>query len=1184
MKQILLVLALALAHFTASAQVTGRISGSVSDSSGAAIPNAQVELFLPGGKSPVLTTATSSGGLFFFAGVRAEFYDLAVSVPGFRKEVIKRLKVDAATELSLPAIKLEVSSVSESVEVSAETSSVQTASVEVATNITNAQIARLPQLNRSPLALISTQAGVGSNGRTNTTINGLRTSFTNVSIDGINIQDNFIRTNALDFLPNLLLMDQVAEFTISTSNTNVSLGNGSAQVNFVTPSGSNNFHGGVNWLNRNNAFRANSWFNNRNGVALPFLNQNQFGGKIGGRIIRDKLFFYSNFEAFRLHQQATATRTIFTASARQGIFTYRDTAGNLQQRNVLQTASQQADSRMQQILAQIPGPENINRTDVGDGLNTAGYSFNLRNNRIRNNFTGKLDWVASTKHVFSATYLFNTDQLDRPDLANDYSKAPKVSNDNDTKLLSLTYRWSPTPSMTNELRGGYNIAPGVFLSSENFGTSIINTPLVNNPVNTALLPQGRYTDTYNLQDNFSYVRGKHTLVFGFQSQYIRVESFNDAGIYPTYNMGISTANTFGLTTALLPGVRAADLGIANALLSFHAGFITSSGQTFNATSRTSGFVGAASNRRNFTLNNHAWYAGDKWKIRPRVTLNLGVRWEYFSPVDEAKGLSLLPQLINNNPIETLLSRNGTLDFAGSAVGRPWYNKDLNNYAPNVGIAWDVKGDGMTSIRAGYSINYANDEFIRSLDNNAATNAGLSQGVTQSNLVARAASVPAVPTPAFKVPRTFADNYAVNTQAALGLPEPNLRSPYVQQWNLSVQRFVKGGVLEARYIGHHDVKAFRAFDYNQVLITPGGFLQDFIRAQNNGNLARVATGAFSPVYNPAIPGSQPLPTFSQMPNALLTNPTISNLIQTGQVGELANTYQVNRLQAPFNFYTNPNALGTNLVSNYSNSTYHGLQIDYNKRFSKGLQLNANYTWSKVISDAAGDGQTRFEPFLDFNNGGIERSRTPFDLPHAFKSSGAYELPFGHGKKWASSSGVVNRIIGGWMTSGILTLQSGSPFGVASARGTLNRAGRSGENTAITLGDRSALDQVVAFRQTPNGPYFVSASAIGVDGRGVAPDGTAPFSGQTFYNPGPGQIGTLQRRYFTGPRFYNLDLSIRKLTRIKEGHSLEFTADFFNLTNSVSFFLGDQNINATTFGRITATNSASRIIQFALKYDF
>src|SRR5215813_9657600 len=534
------------------AQVTSRVSGAVVDQSGAVVPGAKVEIMLPGGTRAVFSAITSGEGLFSLAGVPSGVYELVVTAQGYKKRVLQEMAVRPGQELALPAIQLEIGQVSETVQIT-ETQAVQTANAEVSLSITRQQLKELPVLNRSPLGFVTTQAGVTVSGGTNASvINGQRTTFTNITLDGINIQDNFIRTNAVDFSPNLLLLDQVAEFTVSTSNTNASAGGGASQVAFVTPSGTNTFHGSGYWQNRNNAFAANTWFNNRDGVAKPFLNANWVGATFGGPAIKDRLLFYANYEVYRLRQQTAANRAILTDTARQGIFTYRDTSGKVQQVNVLQAAGVSADPATQAILQKVPGADKINNFRTGDSSaaflrNTGGYSFNIRNNRSQDHLTTRVDYNLSPKNTFSGTYIWNNDILDRPDVSNDYALVPKVINDDTTKLLSVGWRWNPTSTLTNELRGGYNLAPVIFLASENFGDSIIEIAggatnrLFGNPVNT-FRTQGRNTNTYNFLDNASYIRGKHTFQFGFQTQKISVEPFNEAGITPTYTLGMGTGN------------------------------------------------------------------------------------------------------------------------------------------------------------------------------------------------------------------------------------------------------------------------------------------------------------------------------------------------------------------------------------------------------------------------------------------------------------------------------------------------------------------------------------------------------------------------------------------------------------------------------------------------------------------
>jgi hypothetical protein len=207
-----------------------------------------------------------------------------------------------------------------------------------------------------------------------------------------------------------------------------------------------------------------------------------------------------------------------------------------------------------------------------------------------------------------------------------------------------------------------------------------------------------------------------------------------------------------------------------------------------------------------------------------------------------------------------------------------------------------------------------------------------------------------------------------------------------------------------------------------------------------------------------------------------------------------------------------------------------------------------------------------------------------LTHSFKLNGIWEVPFGKGRKFDAKNGFMDAVFGGWGVSGLMTWTSGAPFSVLSGRGTLNRGARSGNNTAVTTLNKGQLDDLLQFRQTGAGPYFVNASAIGVDTRAVAADGAAPFNGQVFFNPGAGELGSLQRRLFSGPQFWNADVQVFKTYRYGERYSVDLRGDFFNLTNTPSFFIGDQNINSQNFGRITSTASGRRFVQVGMYLRF
>lgn len=1173
------------------AQVSGNVSGSIQDPGGAAVVGAEIGLYLQDGVKPTVSTKSGADGFFSLSGVRSQTYVVKVTATGFSTSS-QVISVLPASSVTLPAIKMQVGTVSTVIDVVDSGGSVQTSSAEVVSVVSMKQVESLPVVNRSPLSLIGTQAGVLTTGKDNSTINGQRTTFSNVTLNGVNIQDNFLRTNALDFLPNLLLSGQVAEMTISTSNMDASQTAASA-VTFVTPSGSNTFHGQAFWSNRNSALAANSWFNNQSGLAKARLNQNQFGGSGSGRVIKDKLFFYGNYEQFMLHQQSTRSTTILTPDARNGIFTYRDSGGTVQKANVLTLGGTTINPAIAPILSQVPTGDKINNFNVGDSSaallrNTGGYSFLGRNNRARRNITTTADWVISSRQSLSGSFAWNSDVLDRPTVGNvNYTLVPTVSNDETTKFTSAAWRFTPTATLTNELRGGFNLAPAVFATSQEFGSAIVTGFLFNNPVNTQRA-QGRNTNTYNINDNATWVQGKHNVKFGFSYQKISVAPYDDAGITPVYTIGLGTGHT-GLTAAQLPGISATDLTSANNLLANLSGAVTSSTQSFNVTGATSGFVKGAQSLRHYTYDNYAGYVQDNWRVMPNLTIEAGLRYEFYVPLKERDNLALEAQLPAGGVLAALASPTTGFNFVKGGFNRA----DKKDFGPRLGFAWNVFGNNRTSVRGGVGIYYVNDEVIAGLQNSLGTNPGLTATATASGLPQFANNLPALPVPAYLVPRTLVDNYNLNSQGALGITDPGLKVPYVSQYNLTIQHEIKGTVISASYIGNHGTRLLRGIDYNQVNINAGGFLADFNRARSNGFLALASTGRFTPTYNAAIPGSQVLTLLPNLPSAgLLTNATVISNIQTGEPGTLANTYQINSLNGNVNFYQNPNILGANYTSGGADSTFNSLQVDARKRLSRGLTMQVNYTWSKVLSNTAGDTQTNFEPFLDLASPQAERAPAPFDLRHALKANGIYNLPMGPGH--AFNPKYLGRILGGWSVGSIMTWQSGAPFSILTgSRGTLNRSARSSYNTANALVTGSSLTDALVLRMTGTGPYFVPASAIGADGRGTAADGAAPFAGQMFANPGPGTIGTLSRRAFYGPRVFNQDISILKDVKLTEKQSVQIRLDATNMWNHATFNISDQslnttqtylNINSTTFGKVTSAFFGARLVQLSASYRF
>ena len=1146
------------------------------------------------GKPPFSPTQSRGDGSFDFQTVRSDTYNLTVELEGFAKASVNGVMIEPVRQTELAPLRLEIATTSQSVEVvAASNQTVETSSFEVASTVTQQQIINLPVLDRQVSNLFYTQAGVNANGRASTVINGLRAQNSSVTYEGVNIQDNFIRINGLDYIPNKLTIGEVQEITISSSNSNASLGGNASSVVLSAPSGSNSLHGNAYWYNRNSALSANDWFNNKNGVARPFLNLNQFGGSVSGPIKKDKLLYFANYETYNLRQTSPKTNTILTPLARQGILQYK-VGGVVKQYNILTTpcvgdpacdSALKPDSVVAGLLAKLPTVGNS--TDKGDGLNTTGYAFNARSNNRRDSIVGKLDFNLSPKHVITGLLRWNRDIVDRPDIGTFFGGVPPVANHNKAYLFSVAYRWSPAATLTNELRFGGNLAKAPFDVSSAAPASFVGGTIFTNPVN-AFRPQGRDVKTYTIQDNANWTRGKHVVSFGFQSQIVPVDPYNAGGTVPTLSLGYSPTNPYGYGVGDIPGASSTDINTANNLQATLAGIISSASQTYNITSQSSGFVPGARQLLHLRLNNYSAYGSDTWKLSRRLTVVAGLRWEYFAPLKERDGLLIQPQLINNNPVQTLLG-NATLNFAGTNL----YNRQLTNFAPNVGFAWDVFGTGKTSVRGGYSIHYTNADIPEAAYATASANTGLVGSGALSNIDAFVATAPKLPVPVFQIPITTAQNWTNTAHGSVqGLVDPNLRTPYSQQWNFGIQHRIKGMTIEARYVGNHSVGDLRQVDFNQINVFQSSYLADFKSARNNGLLASAAGKGFDPRYSAAIAGSVPLPFFNSLPSGgLLTNSTIKSSILSNQVGSLAQTYQANAIfpsNSPgFSYFPNPNALYSSELTNLSMSSYNGLQLEARGRL-KNVQLQASYVFSKVLSDTSVE--RGLDAQLDNNNRSIERARAPWDLTHSFKLNHYIPLPFGPGQKFDPSNGILKRVVGGWALSGFVTAQSGAPISILNGgRGTLNRGARSGQNTAVTTDNLSQLQSITGVFKTGNGVYYVSPSVIGPGGQGAAPDGSAPFSGQVFFNPDAGTVGSLQRRILTGPRHLNYNFAVVKDMKITERHSLQFRADFYNLFNHPTFFTGDPNINSVNFGKITSQNYSAdgvgpRLVQFGLYYKF
>ena len=844
--------------------------------------------------------------------------------------------------------------------------------------------------------------------------------------------------------------------------------------------------------------------------------------------------------------------------------------------------------------------------------------------------------------MFTGSYHWNRQVVDRPDIDTSFNKIPIVSNNDKTNFLSTAWRWNSGSNVTNEARFGFDLAPAIFATTQNFSkpgyllggfATTLPTP--------DFEPQGRTTHTWAWRDSASWVHGNHVISFGGQLQRVTIFDYNNFGVTPAYTLGINGGLRPRRSDFPAPSgaaITGTDRLNAIALLASGAGIVSQVGQTFNVTTQKSGFVTGAPDNRDYRQNNFSLYLGDSWKVNRKLTFTYGTRWEYYTPVDEKNGLVLLPVIPAGQTVEQTLLGNATVDFAGGPSKRPLYNARKAQFAPNVGLAWDPRGNGRMAVRAGFSMNYVNDAFFTAAANAAAGNSGLSTspqtnlltGVTVSGLNGQGLTPPPFQKPPFDF-QTNAINSTNNTGVIASLAgyaiDPNVRTPYVEQWNLSIQRDLGWSTsLTIGYVGNHGVGLFRAIDVNQLDFTKNGFLADFNRARSNGFLALATPanapgcgakgsstqcGIFNPVFNPNIAGSQQLTVFPLLfaggsidqgsPSTFV--PTFVDLIQLGQIGALEADYHAFEWDTgtnpepgfndPVTLFQNPFIMGGDLLKNSSFSTYHAGVVEVRRRLNSGLYFQANYVFSKVLTDystGTNFDQLRFQPYLDNARPFIEKGRALFDITHAFKANFTYDLPFGNGHMlFNTSNRALGLLVNGWQTASVVTWQSGNPFSILSQWPSFNRGGtRSSRDTAIaTLTHGQISNDLGVFVQPGGIVYGINPKLISTDGTGIPSQpqlSCAPAVPGGFCDPQPGQVGNLQLDAFTGPSYFDWDLSARKDFAVTERVKLTFRTEAFNVLNHPVFLMGDQNINSQQFGQSLSTVSQARILQMSLQLKF
>jgi hypothetical protein len=753
MRLVLMTLAmLALVGTPAFAQggSTSAIGGVVVDSAGGVIPGATV-VVKNTGTGTTFTVYSGPQGRFNVPAVPTGTYSVTVSLEGFKTAVHDDIEVSVAGPADVRAV-LEVGAVTETVTVEAAGAIVQTQATTISSTINTREIQNLPLNSRSVLNFVVNLPGVSTpGGSRNSTINGLQQSSINITLDGINVQDNTLKSTDGFFAIVNPRLDAIEEVTVASAvQTADASGTGAVQIKFVTRSGSNSYTGSLYHYYRNDALNENSYFNIRNGVDKPELLQNQPGGRIGGPILipglfdgHNRAFFFVNYEEFRQPRQITRNRQILTPEAQNGIFKYF--AGTeLRQVNLYELAAANGlvstpDPIISQLLADIrastAGTGAI--TDLSDP-NVQRFSFNV-DQRSRNRYpTVRLDVNLSESHRLSGSLNYQK-YLSVPDTLNGrdprFPGFPVTATQQSTRIgLSTSLRSTLGPNVVNELRIGGSGAPVKFFPEINpamwsmspgnqggFNLDIDSANITNPAASEAKSSRNAYT--WLLENTVNWQAGDHGLNFGgsFSEVYIWLKGQN---VVPELDFDLvpgTAGDTVFARSSNFPGASSGERGDAEDLYAVLVGSVSAVDGDARINKASNEYVYLGESHQEGRLRDFAFWIQDAWRPRPDLTINLGLRYELQMPfqalndsysgttLEDVWGISGLAagcDASHVNPDTCNIFKPGLTPGKAESQyyqlnrGTNLFNIDKDNFAPSVGVAWTPSTEG-TGFLAGF---------------------------------------------------------------------------------------------------------------------------------------------------------------------------------------------------------------------------------------------------------------------------------------------------------------------------------------------------------------------------------------------------------------------------------------------------------------------------------------------------
>lgn len=1056
---------------------TGTFSGQVTDASGAPVANAQVKVTQQETGVSV-TKQSATDGIYTVPLLKAGTYTLEVTAPGFKSEIRKDITLQIQ-QVAQQDFRLQVGDVQQQITVEGAAPLLNTESTEVGNVISEQSTQQLPlngrnfaQLgllvpgtNPGPVGGIRTQGNGNETQRAGAEIvaDGSRGSFNTFMIDGLNDEDQSVGT--LKIFPNL---ESIEEFKVQVGNYDAQFVSGGAVVNVITRSGGNEIHGSAFEFLRNADLNARQFFD----AQKPPFQQNQFGAAIGGPIVKNKTFFFGDYQGLRVHEASTSIVTEPTAAMRAGNFNGVSTIYNPVTYNAA------TNTRTQFAGNQIPvtqmDPIALNLLAIIPLPNLPGNKNNLRLNDLAVQTEDQYD--VRVDQVFSETdSMFGRVTHGGADIT--YPSTPVLVNGVINPLAfvqgsatagSLRLNHAPSdqatvqeihqfsPNITNQLALGYtrfalqvtpldepdNVAEKLGLQGANTGAesgAMASLSISGYAGYSASnLPEIVPQNTWEANDTVSYVHGAHSFRFGFDVIHNGFGFFQLAA--PSGSLSFSGVYTNN------PAKSSGGNGFADFLLGLP---VSSSKST------------APDGVPYESYTEYGAFAQDQWRVSSKLTVNLGLRYDLFTPDKER----------HNRQSDFFLGAGSTLAIAGqNGISDTILNTQYHNFSPRVGLAYRL-GE-RTVVRAAYGLFYFDEQGV-----GGSTRLFINNPFAAQYAVSCSSTSPCLHTDT-GIPNTPSAN---NLPTVVYQPTSNL-TPNMQQWNFTLERQLTNSlVLRGAYVGSRGNHL--NLNIQEDVATPG-------------------------------PGS----VIAREPY-----PTVSSISAWEPRGP---------------------------------SSYNGLQLSAEKRFSSGLSFLAAYTYSKSLDEGAGGNSSTGESRINIQNPNdvaADYGLSNFNYKFRFTMSTIYDLPFGRGRKYLGSANAFeNALAGGWQVTSILTLQSGAPFSVQLATPTANTG-------TFTRPNRVCDGNLPTSQQSINEWYNVSCF--------VAP----PV--YTFGNTG--------RNILIGPGLETWDVGGDKDFRLTERFGLQFRSEFFNVLNHANFGLPNGSIGSTSAGTITTEITNARQIQFALR---